>query len=233
MSAQTEPHDSPERQPERSTRGLGSSHSGSLGNTPRIFAMTVPLHRSKADLRKRVRAQINALSPQQREAASRQICSWLRGEKIWQAAGAILCFAPLADEPDIWPLVEECIAAGKTVGLPRFATGISGYVASRVSDLVQDIQIGKFGIREPAVTCPELELSRFDLILVPGVAFDRSGRRLGRGQGYYDRWLKGTQGARLCGVAFEEQCLGEIPAAEHDVTMHLVATATEIFHCRD
>lgn len=195
--------------------------------------MTVPLHRSKADLRKRVREQLNALSPQKRDTASRQICTRLRGEKIWQAAGAILCFAPLAGEPDIWPLVEECIAVGKTVGLPRFATGLSSYVASRVSDLKRDIQIGKFGIREPVVTCPELELSGFDLILVPGVAFDRSGRRLGRGQGYYDRWLKDAQGARLCGVAFEEQCLGEIPAAEHDVTMHLVTTPTEILHCRD
>jgi 5-formyltetrahydrofolate cyclo-ligase len=167
----------------------------------------------------------------QRETASREICSRLRQQVIWQSAGAILFFAPTADEPDIWPLVEECLAAGKTVGLPRFAAGRSGYVAGQVRDLARDIQLGKFQIREPAGDCPELALSQFDLILVPGVAFDHKGRRLGRGQGYYDRWLKDAQGARLCGVAFSEQWLEEIPAEGHDVTMQFVVTPTGFFRC--
>jgi 5-formyltetrahydrofolate cyclo-ligase len=165
------------------------------------------------------------------EAASREICSRLQQQTIWHTGSAILFFAPMADEPDIWPLMEECLAAGKTVGLPRFVAGRSGYVAGQVRDLARDIRLGKFQIREPAGDCPELELSQFDLILAPGVAFDHKGRRLGRGQGYYDRWLKDARRATLCGVAFAEQWLEEIPAEDHDITMHLVVTQTGVFRC--
>lgn len=193
--------------------------------------MTVPLNRAKASLRQQVRAQLNAIMPTQREAASREICSRLRQQAIWQSAGSILFFAPTADEPDIWPLVEESLAAQKTVALPRFSAEHSGYVARQVRDLERDIRIGRFQIREPDASCLELELSRFDLILVPGVAFDHSGRRLGRGQGYYDRWLRDAQATTLCGVAFEEQWLEEIPAEEHDITMQLVVTPTGVYRC--
>jgi 5-formyltetrahydrofolate cyclo-ligase len=184
---------------------------------------------TKTSLRQEARARLNALTPAQREAASREICSRLREQTIWKSAGAILFFAPLPAEPDIWPLLEEALLAGKTVALPRFSLERSGYVAGQVRTLARDIQIGRFQIREPDAACPELELSRFDVILVPGVAFDCNGHRLGRGQGYYDRWLKDAPGATLCGVAFEEQWLTEIPAEEHDVIMHLVVTPTGFF----
>lgn len=193
--------------------------------------MTTPLHTAKATLRQQVRAQLNATTPAQREAASREICSRLRQQAIWQSAGSILFFAPLPAEPDIWPLVAESLAVRKTVALPRFSSERSGYVAGQVRDLERDIRIGKFQIREPGGACPEVALSRFDLILVPGVAFDHKGRRLGRGQGYYDRWLRDARGATLCGMAFEEQWLEEIPAEEHDITMQLVVTPTGFFQC--
>jgi 5-formyltetrahydrofolate cyclo-ligase len=193
--------------------------------------MTESLHNAKASLRQQVRARLHALTSEEREAASREICSRLRQQMIWKSAGAILFFAPTADEPDIWPLVEESLAARKTVGLPRFSFERSGYVAGQVSDLARDIRIGRFQIREPVGACPELELSRFNLILVPGVAFDRKGRRLGRGQGYYDRWLRDARGAMRCGVAFEEQWLADIPVVEHDITMQLVVTSTGVFNC--
>lgn len=191
--------------------------------------MTESLNNAKASLRQEVRARLNAMTPDGRVATSREICSRLRQQAIWHSASAILFYAPMADEPDIWPLVEERLAAGKTVGLPRFAAGRSGYVAGQVRDLARDIRLGKFHIREPSGDGPELALSKFDLILVPGLAFDRKGRRLGRGQGYYDRWLKDARRVTLCGVAFEEQWLEEIPAAEHDITMQFVVTPTGVF----
>jgi 5-formyltetrahydrofolate cyclo-ligase len=192
--------------------------------------MTVPLHHAKASLRQQIRERLNALTSQQREAASREICSRLRQQMIWQSAGSILCFAPLPAEPDIWPLLVEALHAGKTVGLPRFSSESSGYVAGQVRDLERDIRIGRFQIREPAEACPELELSRFDLILVPGVAFDHQGRRLGRGQGYYDRWLKDVRRAMLCGVAFEEQLAATIPAEAHDIAVNCVVTPAGVFN---
>jgi 5-formyltetrahydrofolate cyclo-ligase len=64
-----------------------------------------------------------------------------------------------------------------------------------------------------------------DFILVPGVAFDLSGRRLGRGKGYYDRLLKQTRGT-TCGVAFDEQIVGEIPVEPHDLNVNCILTPT-------
>jgi len=196
-----------------------------------VPAMSTPVHSAKASLRQQVRTRLNALSSQPRATASREICSRLRQQAIWQTAGSILFFAPMADEPDIWPLVEESLASGKTAALPRFSAERSAYAAGQVRDLEQDIRIGRFQVREPAVTCPEVALSQFDLILVPGVAFDRQGRRLGRGKGYYDRWLRDAQGTLLCGVAFDEQWLDEIPAEAHDITMQRVVTPTGFFRC--
>jgi 5-formyltetrahydrofolate cyclo-ligase len=64
-----------------------------------------------------------------------------------------------------------------------------------------------------------------DLILVPGVAFDLQGRRLGRGKGYYDQLLGALHGTR-CGVAFDQQVVDEIPMAPHDMTLHCILTPT-------
>ena len=84
---------------------------------------------------------------------------------------------------------------------------------------------GQFGIREPAARCPEIPLSRLDLILVPGVAFDWHGRRLGRGKGFYDRLLAGTRGVK-CGIAFDEQMVNEVPAGSLDARMNFMMTPT-------
>lgn len=128
--------------------------------------------------------------------------------------------------------MEESLAVGKIVGLPRFSAERSGYVAGQVRDLARDVRIGQFQIREPVESCPELGVAQFDLILVPGVAFAHTGHRLGRGKGYYDRMLKDVPREKLCGVAFEEQWLPEIPAAEHDVKMEFVVTPTGFFRCQ-
>jgi 5-formyltetrahydrofolate cyclo-ligase len=68
-------------------------------------------------------------------------------------------------------------------------------------------------------------MNRLDLILVPGLAFDLNGRRLGKGKGYYDRLLAGVSGIK-CGVAFDEQVVSEVPAGPHDVRVNCILTPT-------
>jgi 5-formyltetrahydrofolate cyclo-ligase len=92
-----------------------------------------------------------------------------------------------------------------------------------VTNLETDIFTGKFGVSEPVPECGAVPLNRFDLVLVPGMAFDLSGNRLGRGKGFYDRILSETSGVK-CGVAYDFQLLETIPTEAHDARVNFIFT---------
>ena len=179
----------------------------------------------KSDLRRKIRAALEKISPAVRTALSAQIRDRLKEQAVWKNAGSVLFFAPRPDELDLWPLLEEALAGGKIAALPRFNPAGKNYVAGRVQNLRSEIAPGEFGIREPAARCPEIPLSRFDLILVPGVAFDWHGHRLGRGKGFYDRLLANVRGV-ICGITFDEQMVNDVPVGPSDVRMNFILTPT-------
>jgi 5-formyltetrahydrofolate cyclo-ligase len=179
----------------------------------------------KAVLRKRMYARLKEMPAKQRATASAQARRLLEKQTRWQEAQSVLFFAPLSDELDIWPLFAEALAARKTVALPRFDPEHDRYLACEVRDLDADLAPGRFGIREPSNGCPQIALTRLDFVLVPGVAFDLHGRRLGRGKGYYDRLLPSVRGV-TCGVAFDEQIVGDLPIAPHDARVNCILTPT-------
>lgn len=185
--------------------------------------MTDALAQSKAALRLQLRSRLQRLGAAEREAAARSLCNRLRVQSQWKRAGSILFFAPLADEPDIWPLVATALAEAKCVALPSFVAGTNSYAARRILDPMRDLVSGKFGIREPSELSPEMELNQLDLVLVPGLAFDPHGRRLGRGKGFYDRLLRFVCGAK-CGVAFDEQIVDAVPVGPLDIPLNCILT---------
>ncbi len=177
----------------------------------------------KASLRSTTREKLKALAPTERGLFSFEARALLEKQPVWQNAKTILFFAPLPDELDIWPSLAVASSAGKQVFLPRFLTDTKSYTACHVKTPDTDLRLGQFGIREPAESCPEIPLNRLDLILVPGVAFDLHGRRLGRGKGFYDRLLAAVRGT-TCGVAFDEQIVNEVPVEPHDVVLNCILT---------
>jgi 5-formyltetrahydrofolate cyclo-ligase len=179
---------------------------------------------AKVTLRKQIRDILQKIPPAARETASAQARALLKEQSIWKNAASILFFAPVLSEVDVWPLLEEAINAGKIAALPRFDSADQSYVACRVQNLRSEIVTGEFGIREPAAKCAEIPFSKFDLVLVPGVAFDLCGHRLGRGRGFYDRLLAEVRGIK-CGVAFDEQLTSEVPAETLDVPVNFILTA--------
>ena len=187
--------------------------------------MTAPLAKTKSNLREQVRAKLKTVPAGERAAAATQLCARIKTLELWRAAKSVLFFAPLPDEPDIWPLVEGFLNSKKTVALPRFDSAANKYVACQIENLAEDVVSGKFGIREPKNSCHILPLNRFDLILVPGVAFDLHGRRLGRGKGYYDQLLTEVRG-KTCGIAFDEQIVAAIPVEPHDIPLNCILTPT-------
>ena len=172
-----------------------------------------------------MRVRLGSLTEGQREAKSAKARKLLAAQARWQAAESILFFAPLPGELDIWPLVEEALMTTKSVALPHFAEVLGRYVACEIHDLEVDLKPGRFGIREPSDLCLQMPLNRLDFVLVPGVAFDLQGRRLGRGKGFYDRLLANLRGT-TCGVAFDEQIVSELPVEPTDISVNCILTPT-------
>lgn len=176
-------------------------------------------------LRKQARAAVSALNASEQADAAVRAVSLLRRQAAWNTAKSVLLFAPLRDELDIWPLLAVALEAGKQAALPRYEAAEDRYTACPVLNPQADLTVGRFGIREPKPGPGREELKRLDLILVPGLAFDLHGRRLGRGKGFYDRLL-GTVRGRTCGVAFDEQIVDEIPVEPHDIRVDCILTPT-------
>jgi len=187
--------------------------------------MNTPVPEAKRLLRIQTAARFLGLSQHARDQGSTQARDLLVQQRAWKAARSVLLFAPMAGELNVWPLLAAALDGGKAVALPRYVRESRTYTACWVRDPDRDVGLGYFGIREPLPSCAPALLNSLDLVLVPGVAFDLHGRRLGRGKGYYDQLLAGVCGT-TCGVAFDEQIVREVPLEPHDVLMNCILTPT-------
>jgi 5-formyltetrahydrofolate cyclo-ligase len=154
--------------------------------------------------------------------ASNQLlqAAWLRG------ANAILIYASLRDEIDLSIALDSL--GEKRLALPRYDKIRQTYCAALLSGSIRDLPTGQFGIPEPPPDAETIPLNALDVVLVPGVAFDRAGRRLGRGLGFYDRLLAEVPGIK-CGVAYDWQIVPELPAEPHDISVDFIVTPTQSF----
>ena len=142
----------------------------------------------------------------------------------WQQASTVLLFLSMPDEVDTLPIVADALAAGKTVAVPKVDTRRKVMDACVLRDLDRGLAPGVFGILEP-VAAEIVEPAAIDLILVPARGFDRRGNRLGRGGGYYDRYMSQPAFHALrCGIAFAAQLLDALPHDPHDLPVHLLVT---------
>ena len=147
-------------------------------------------------------------------------------EKLWQQMGesrVVMAYWPLPDEVDVRPLIDRLVAEGRTVVLPK-VTGDETMELRRYTSQA-DLCEGAFHILEP-VGEPFVDYEQIDVALVPGVAFDAAGHRLGRGRGYYDRFLAehlaprtSHLAPRLIGVCFPFQRVAVVPVDAHDVVL--------------
>jgi len=192
--------------------------------------MPGPAANPKAELRQKIRTALQNITPAVRLAASAQIRTRLKEQPFWREVASILFFASMPDEVDLWPLLEEALAGGRIAALPRYNPAINDYQACRVQHPQTEVGPGQFGIREPKAGCVEIPMERLGLILVPGIAFDVRGGRLGRGRGFYDRLLAGIPGTK-CGVTFDEQIVEAVPTGKLDVRMNYILTPTRCVKC--
>ena len=186
---------------------------------------------NKREVRRFLRERLAGLSPQQRHAQSSSIASLVDGLPEWGAARAVMLYLALPDEVDTAELFARAFAEGKTVAVPRIIDPAArSMIPVHIHSLdEQKLQEAHFGIRVPLAEPEEVPIGEIDLVLVPGLGFSRCGDRIGRGLGYYDRFLSHPDlRAVLCGLAFDVQMAATLPADDHDRPMDLVVTAGEV-----
>ena len=176
----------------------------------------------KQRLRTEIRAILQKLPAALQSSASATIRIRLASWPVWQQAASICAFCALPGEPDLlspWPWE-------KSISLPR----VEGDCLSlRQVSAPHELTQGSFGIMEPSEDAP-ISSGGWDFILVPGLAFDRKGGRLGRGRGYYDRFLSLHANTPRIGVCFDEQLVPAVPREPHDLCVHSLITPSAIFH---
>lgn len=178
---------------------------------------------SKEALRREMRAR--RVTTEERATTSTALCERLHALDCWQQARAVLFFAPLSDEPDISPSIQRALSEGKLTALLRFKPREHLFEPVKIEDAARDLLPGHFGVREPVAHCPVVPMNRLDLLLVPGLAFDLRGRRLGRGKGFYDRLLATAHGTK-CGICFDWQIVEAVPVEAHDAALNCIVTPT-------
>jgi len=188
------------------------------------------LREAKRMLRERVLAARDSTPPEFRAAASAAIAKALAGRDDFAAAASVLLTLPFGSEWDSLPLLLVALERGKTVALPRVDTTTRALELCRLTDPSRDVLPGYRGIPEPRPHCLAIAADAIDWVLVPGVAFDRAGRRLGYGGGYYDRLLLQLRSGvpRIAG-AYQIQMVDRVPAARHDMPVHAIVTESSTF----
>jgi 5-formyltetrahydrofolate cyclo-ligase len=186
---------------------------------------------AKRAIRERVLDQRANLTEQQRAEKSAAICTAIAGIQEFASAKSILFFMPFRGEVDIVPLLNHALERGCTCALPKCGKDRSLKLFA-ISDLDRDISPGKWEIPEPKDCLSEYTCDDFSVIIVPGVAFDRQGRRVGYGAGYYDRLLSAGRDVLKVAPAYAFQVVSELPHEQHDVPVDIIVTEEEIIDCR-
>jgi 5-formyltetrahydrofolate cyclo-ligase len=188
----------------------------------------MPPH-DKAYFRQAVKQQIAAMDGDNRLRANHHILARLRDLPVYRAMKAVLFYHPMADEVDLTPLIRENCARGLSICLPLCLADTCDIAIKRIANL-NDLRPGPYGIMEPQAECEDFPVADLDGILTPGRAFDKSGHRIGRGAGYYDRFFKTAQAVKIA-AAFSSQIFPEIPVEPHDIPVDFIITEEQIIEC--
>lgn len=192
----------------------------------------------KAALRRRIRRRRDALVNGEQERRSREIVRRVMGLGAYRRARSRLLFRSFGSEVLTDRLIQDTLKSGAELVLPRVKGLEETLALHAVTDPDSDLAPGSFGIDEPiSERCPERSLYDVDFVLVPGLAFDRTGGRLGYGGGFFDYILNVrtdlVESGAVVAVAFSCQIVDEVPVAGWDVRVPLIATEDELIDARD
>ncbi len=205
------------------------THSGSTSaNGSRQTSSGKPILEEKNKLRRDLLKKRRDLSPSVSQEKSSLILKVLLSEKAFIDASSVALYFPVNGEVDTREIFKKCIDLEKKVFFPK--TRGSNLVFLRTRN-VEELIPGAFAIPEPPEDAERARSDELDLVLVPGVAFDLSGNRIGYGKGFYDRFLKDIPRRARFGLAYRFQVLKSVPSHETDAKAGLIITEDGAIDC--
>lgn len=179
---------------------------------------------TKATMRREIRARVTELPERARETESSAVCAALADNGDVRTANTLMAYLALPDEANVDALIRSVLDDGRRVCVPRIDWSTRTLDIVAIDDL-SDLDVDACGIRTPGPDAATVPIAEVNTIVVPGIAFDREGGRLGRGGGFYDRLLaQRTPSTRAIGVCFACQVVDAVPREAHDVPMNTVLT---------
>lgn len=181
---------------------------------------------NKPALRRRFRDLLAGMTDVDRHAKSVSACTLLSTTPEFAAASVVMLYLSTAMEVDTAPLALKCWQAGKAVVVPKVSWDQRRMLPIEIASLQAGLTAGAHGIREPdANTGKPIPTDLIDLVVVPGLGFSETGYRIGRGMGFYDRFLAQPEFVGVsCGLAFSDQVVPEMPVLDHDVPLSMLVT---------
>ena len=184
---------------------------------------------SKPSLRKRLQPLRRDMSEPDRLDASAKIADRVMCLEEVEAANRVACYVSMADEVQTDDILERLIGRDGSVMVPVWDPELAAWFFGRIHTL-EDLQPGAFRVREP-IRFEAVSADQVEVVLLPGLGFDREGNRLGRGRGHIDQWLAGLGLIRI-GLAFDFQVVPRVPCETHDLPMHVLVTEKGAMYCR-
>ena len=182
------------------------------------------LDAQKAALRATMRELLASRAPAVAAAAGQALTRLWQRDRRLEDAEVVALYAATSEEVPTQPLFDLLRAQGVATCFPRCGERRLEFVSVGHAS---DLESGRYGIPAPRAGMPEARLRRGDIVLVPGLAFDEQGWRLGRGGGWYDRTFStGERGPWLVGVGFSFQCIEEVPHDSRDCPVDAIVTET-------
>lgn len=173
----------------------------------------------KRELRRLVRTKKQQFSAADLRTMSEKIISNLLSMPVMKESRTVLMYYSLDDEVNTHDAIDRLVADGKTVLLP-VVIGDNAMELHRYTG-PDDLRIGSYGIKEPVGPLYS-DYGKIDVAVIPGMSFDHNGNRLGRGKGYYDRFLPRLPQAKKIGICFPFQIFPTVPTDENDIKMDIV-----------
>ena len=186
----------------------------------------------KDEIRSDIKAMRKTLVYEEKSKLDKLIFEKLVETEQYRKAKGIFIFVSLGDEVDTHNIIRKAFQDKKQIYVPKVISKKEGMVAVEIKSL-EELKPGVMGILEPENTKMNEGNYEFDLAIIPGLAFDKAGGRLGYGGGFYDKFVNKLGNCELIAIGYQFQIINKVPMEDHDVRIHGIITDSNFYYFKE